>query len=230
LNQDVIHLLAASPLFAEISADELTVMLGCLRPKLLHHPKNSFIAVKGDPFSGLGILLAGKATITKENITGSHSVLTVLKQGDLFGETLAFSLPQVWPASIFAQSDCSVAFLPSQKIIGVCPHACAAHHRLIRNLLFIVSEKASSLNRKVEYLTIRSMRIKIATYLLELSKIHGKKTFILPLKRDDLAAFLNVSRTALSRELGRMRAEGLIDFFRSSVKIQDMKGLENIAE
>lgn len=226
MKQDMVKILAATPLFTGIAADVLAVMLDCLQPKLFTHPKNSFITVEGEPFSGLGILLAGEAAVVKENAAGTRSVLTVLGQGDMFGEMVAFSARNIWPASVFAQSECSIVLLPPQKITGTCPQACDGHHQLVHNMLLIVSERVLLLNRKVEYLTIKSMRAKIATYLLEQHKLQGKKTFILPLKRDDLADFFNVSRTALSRELGRMRDEGLIDFYRSSVKIQDTESLK----
>lgn len=230
LNKDLVNVLATTSLFAGISPGVLAVMFDCLQPRLSTHPKNSFITVEGEPFSGLGILLAGEAAVVKENVAGTRSVLTILEPGDMFGEMIAFSARTAWPASVFAQSECSVVFLPPQKITGTCPQACEGHHQLVRNMLLIVSEKALMLNRKVEYLTIKSMRSKIATYLLEQHKLQGKKTFILPFKRNDMADFLNVSRTALSRELGRMRDEGLIDFFRSSVKLQDIESLKKVIE
>jgi CRP-like cAMP-binding protein len=131
---------------------------------------------------------------------------------------------------VVAQTHCSVVFLPPEKIIGICPRSCAGHQQLIRNMLGILSEKALLLNRKVDYLTIKSLRGKIATFLLEQGAIQGKTTFDLPLKRSDLADFLHVSRTALSRELGRMRDEGLFDFYLTSVKIQDREGLKKASE
>jgi CRP-like cAMP-binding protein len=230
MKNDKTAVLAGTALFAGIDAATLSAMLGCLQPKIAVAAKNSFIAIEGEPFTGLGILLAGEAAVVKENVAGTRSMLTTLAAGDMFGEMVAFSALKTWPASVFAQSDCTVAFLPPQKITGTCPHACAGHQQLIRNMLLIVSEKALMLNRKVEYLTIRSMRAKIATYLLEQHKQIGKKTFVLPLKRNDLADFLNVSRTALSREMGRMRDEGLIEFFRSSVRIADTAALAKIVE
>jgi CRP-like cAMP-binding protein len=54
--------------------------------------------------------------------------------------------------------------------------------------------------------------------------------FVLPLKRNELADFLGVSRPAVSRELGRMRDEGLIEFYKSSVRIIDLEGLRGMAE
>lgn len=230
LNNKRIDILAECALFAGIPADTLATMLDCLQPKISTHAKNSFITVEGEPFTGLGIILAGEAAVVKENIAGSRSVLTTLQAGDMFGEMIAFSARKSWPASVVAQSECIVVFLPPQKITGTCPHACNGHQRLIRNMLLIVSEKALMLNRKVEYLTIKSMRAKIATYLLEQHKHNDKKTFLLPLKRNDLADFLNVSRTALSREMGRMRDEGLIDFYRSSVKLTNIEELSKLVE
>jgi CRP-like cAMP-binding protein len=223
-------ILAASPLFTGIAAEVLAAMIDCLQPRITRQAKNSFITVEGEPFTGLGIIVAGEAAVVKENVAGARSVLTVLGPGDMFGEMVAFSARKTWPASVFAQSECTVVFLPPDKITGTCAQACDGHHRLVRNMLLIVSERALMLNRKVEYLTIKSMRTKIATYLLEQHKLQGKKTFILALKRNDLADFLNVSRTALSREMGRMRDEGLIDFYRSSVKLTDIDNLKKAVE
>lgn len=230
LNDKKMHVLAGTALFAGIEADTLAAMLDCLQPKISTHAKNSFITVEGEPFTGLGILLAGEAAVVKETVSGARSMLTPLRSGDMFGEMIAFSARKSWPASVLAQSECSVVFLPPQKITGTCPRACAGHQRLIRNMLLIVSEKALMLNRKVEYLTIRGMRAKIAAYLLEQHKRAGKTTFVLPLKRNDLADFLNVSRTALSREMGRMRDEGLLEFYRSSVRLSDLGALIKAAE
>lgn len=230
LKEKKLRILSGSLLFAGIEPETLAVMLDCLQPKISTHAKNSFITVEGQPFTGLGILLAGEAAVVKETVSGARSMLSPLRAGDMFGEMIAFSARQTWPASVFAQSECAVVFLPPQKITGTCPNACAGHQRLIRNMLLIVSEKALMLNRKVEYLTIRSMRAKIAAYLLEQHKQAGKTTFILPLKRNDLADFLNVSRTALSREMGRMRDEGLLEFYRSSVRLTDVGALMKAAE
>ena len=222
--------LMTSPLFANISAHELELMIHCLQPKVYTYEKNSYIRIGGEPFTGLGVLLSGEATVIKENLAGNRNVIAILKPGNLFGEMIAFSSKQDWPASIFAQSPCSVIFLASNSITGNCANSCASHTQLIKNMLAILSEKALLLNRKVAYLTISSMRGKISTYLLEQWKLTGKNIFTLPLNRNDLADFLNVSRTALSREMGRMRDEGFIEFYRASIKIHDVEALHKIAQ
>jgi len=221
-------ILMESPLFSGISANEIDSMINCLQPKVCTYKKNSYIAIGGEPFTGLAILLTGEATVIKENVVGNRNVMTVLKPGNIFGEMIAFSSKHEWPASIFAQTPCSVIFFPPDKITGNCAHACVSHTQLIKNMLSILSEKALLMNQKVEYLTIGSLRGKISTYLLKQCKLAGTTVFNLSLSRNDLADFLNVSRTALSREMGRMRDEGLIEFYRASIKIHDLEALKRI--
>lgn len=216
---DKLTILPTSPLFAGMSPEDIQHITICFQPRVVQFSKHTYLAIENQPFTGLGILLTGEASVVKETMSGARIILTMLQAGNLFGEMIAFSAKPCWPASVVAQTDCSALFIPPQKIVGECAHACPGHQQLIRNLLGILSEKAILLNRKVEYLSLKSLRSKIATYLLEQQKRSGKTIFLLPLKRNDLADFLNVSRTALSREMGRMRDEGLIEFYRSSIKL-----------
>jgi len=230
LDANIVKILVSSPIFHDISPSQLDIMLDCLNPKINTYNKNSYIAVQGEPYTGLGILLSGEAAIIKESASGSRVIMTVIGPGDLFGEMIAFSPRKHWPASVFAQSTCSVMFLPPEKIIGECTQVCGGYTQLIKNMLVLLSTKALMLNQRVEYLAIKGMREKISIYLLEQYKINQKNTFVLPLKRNELADFLSVSRTALSRELGRMRDEGIIEFYRTSVKINNLAMLRRGAE
>lgn len=225
-----IEQLSSCELFHSISREELANMLECLNPTTCRYKKGEYITVAGERFTGIGIVLSGNAAVTKENATGNRVIMAMLGPGEMFGEMAAFSRNRVWPATVVAHGDCTTIFLPSEKIVENCERGCAAHRLLITNMLRIISEKAIMLNRKVEYLAIRSLRGKIGAYLLEQYKKTGKTTFLLPLKRHELADFLNVSRPSLSREMGRMKAEGIIDFHRTSVKIVDLKALQKTVE
>lgn len=228
MNNNILEVLTHSPLFDGIAADALNGVLGCLQPKVSTYAKNSYIAVEGDSSTGLGIIVSGKATIVKENAAGNRIVMTTLVAGDMFGEMIIFSKSGILSVSVIAQAECQIIYLSSVKIMGTCANVCSSHKRLIVNMLTIISEKAIMLNRKVEYLAIKGMREKISTYLLEQHKLTEKNTFDMTLNRNDLADFFNVSRTALSREMGRMRDEGLIEFYRSSIKIKDLNALKKI--
>jgi CRP-like cAMP-binding protein len=215
-------------LFQGITTEELTAMLNCLQPRVWSYKRNDYIVTGGDAYESLGLVLKGAATVSKENAAGNRVVMTLLKPGDLFGEIVAFSTQMTWPATVQAQESCEVLFLPRGKIVGECERICPAHRTLIQNFLRIISERALMLSKKVEYLTIKSMRGKISTYLMEQYAKTGDPRIILPLNRNELADFLNVSRPSMSREICKMRDEGVIDFHLTTFKILDLAAIKNM--
>jgi CRP-like cAMP-binding protein len=114
-------------------------------------------------------------------------------------------------------------FMPSERIVGLCPTGCSGHKTLLNNMLRIVSNKAISLNEKIEYLSVRSIREKISKYLIAQYKQQKSTTLFLNMNRNEMADFLNVTRPSLSREMSFMKEEGLIDYHRSSVKILNLE-------
>lgn len=214
-------------LFLGIEEHDLADMLLCLMPKLSKYKKGETLAIAGDPFQGIGIVLEGEILIAKENAAGSRVILSKMPPGNIFGEMIAFSHVKAWPATIFATEDTTVLFVEPTRIVSSCEQLCDCHTLLILNMLKIVSKRALVLNRKVEYLAIKSMREKIASYLMEQYKKCQKNTFMIPLNRNELADFLNVSRPSMSRELAKMKEEGIIDYYKSSFKIIDKEGLIN---
>lgn len=205
-------------------------MLGCLEPKLSTYKKNDFITIAGEKFESVGIMLEGEAVVVKEKADGNRVVMDFLRPGDIFGEVVVFTESSVWPGSVVAQETSKALFISRQKIIGQCHKMCSRHRVIIQNMLKIVSEKALLLNKKVEYLTIKSMRGKISAFLWEQYRRTGKTTFLLPLNRNEMADFLNVSRPSMSREMCRMKEEGVIDFHLSSVRIKDLNALKGMVE
>lgn len=216
-------------LFQGIERDEILAMLNCLKPRVCSYNKNDYIVTGGDAYESVGIVLKGAATVSKENAEGNRIVMTLLKPGDIFGEIIAFSSRMTWPATVQAQEPCVILFLPRGKIVGECDSMCSWHRILIQNFLRIISQRAMMLNKKVEYLTIKSMRGKISTYLVEQYNKVKNVNITLPLNRNELSDFLNVSRPSMSREMSKMKDEGIIDFHLNAVKIMDIEGLKHMS-
>ncbi|MDD3653041.1 MAG: Crp/Fnr family transcriptional regulator [Desulfotomaculaceae bacterium] len=216
-------------LFKGISPENLGLVFGCLQPKLQNYKKNEYVTITGDDFTGIGIVLAGEVVVSKENTAGNRIIMAVNSPGELFGEIAAFSGEGVWPVTVEAREACTVMFLQAGKIVGSCERSCVSHQQLIVNMLHIFSDKARLLHRKVEYLAIKSLRGKISVFLLEHYQKTGQNTLVMPLNRNELADFLNVARPALSRELSRLRNEGVIDFQRDAIKIKSVDTLKSIA-
>jgi CRP/FNR family transcriptional regulator, dissimilatory nitrate respiration regulator len=221
-----LEIISKTPLFQGIEKADISTMLDCLKPKVRSYHRSDYIVTAGNIYESVGIVLKGAAVVSNENAAGNRIVMTLLTPGDIFGEMVAFSNRTIWPATVQAQDTCEVLFLPRQKIVGECARMCPWHRTLILNFLKIISERALMLNKKVEYLNIKSMRGKISTYLLEQYKRTGDKNIILPLNRNELADFLNVSRPSMSREMCKMRDEGVIDFHLTAFRILDIEALK----
>ncbi len=223
------EVLLQTALFQGLKKEEIYTILQCFQARVGKFHTNELIVMSGDVCKEVGLMLQGTASVSKENAAGNRMVMTMATPGELFGEVIAFSTHTKWPATVEAQNECRVLFLPREKIIGECPKMCSWHRVLIQNFLRIISERALFLNKKVEYLTIKSMRAKLASYLLEQHQRTMEKSFSLPLNRNELAEFLNVSRPSMSRELGKMKDEGVIDYYLTSFKLLDLEALKKMS-
>lgn len=214
-------------LFEDMTGEQINSILTCLKPKINYYQKGEHVAIAGEYFEGIGVILKGEVMISKENAAGNRVILAKLQAEHLFGEMVAFSNMKVWPASVYVVEDSTIMFIEPGKIIRSCEQACISHTSLIMNMLKMISKRALILNRKVEYLAIKSMREKISTYLLEQYRRTGKTTFMIDLNRNELADFLNVSRPSMSREIAKMKDEGIIDYYKSSFKIINLDLLKS---
>ena len=221
-----IDTLQSSLLFRGIGNESLNIMLDCLKPKIRRCKQREIIVAYGQPFQGVGIIASGKIALTKETYSGNRIMMGILDTGDIFGEMVAFSEHRVWPMTVIAQEDCILLFLPPDKITGTCSNICASHSTLIMNMLQILSNRASMLNKKIEHLSAKNIRGKISSYLLDIYWQTGKATLTIPMKRHELADYLNIPRPSLSREMGLMRDVGMIEFNGSLITINDLLTLE----
>ena len=230
MNSSWVEAISKSAFFSGISIEVLPGIMDCLNSKIVDYKKNGYIAIEDEAFEGVGIVLNGEIAVVKENYNGSRTIMAILSQGGIFGEMAAFYGEKKWPATVIAQSDCTIMYIHPEKILDVCDKVCMCHKTLIANIIKVISQKVFNLNSKVEYLTIKSMRGKLSKYLLEQYKKEKSMTFTLPLNREELADFLNVSRPSMSRELGKLRDEGIIDFYRESMRIIDLAKLQEMLE
>ena len=228
--EQFIDIIKESPLFQGMENNEINTLLNCLTPKIYNFNKNELVVNAGETIDRFGLVLEGEVIIAKENADGNRIIMSSIKKGGMFGEMFVFSSRKVWPVTVIAQSSCKILFLTNSDIITRCGNNCSWHVSLLQNFIRVISDKSILLNKKVEYLSIKSIRGKICSYLLDQYKNAKSNIITLPLKRNELADFLNVSRPSLSREMCEMRDEGLIDFHLSTFKIKDIETLKSFCE
>ncbi len=225
MEKDIAKSLTGSVLFEGMGEKDIKKVLACLDPIKKSYEKNELITRQGESFSRIGVVLSGRANVFREKASGLRLVMENIGPGDLFGEIAAFAGGDKWPATVQSMERSEIIFISKEKVLSGCGHACSWHQKLTGNFLAIISARAMMLSNKIEYLTIKSMRGKIAAFLYDQYSLKNNSDFDIGMNRNEMADFLNVSRPSLSRELKRMKEEEIIDFHLSQFKILDTKKL-----
>ena len=190
-----------SALFSGVDEASCENMLRCFSAYEQRFTSGQTILTCGQQQDMIGVLLSGSAALLRLHPDGNSTVLESLEEGSVFGEELAFT---------GFREDCRVVFMRYDQITKRCENACACHSQVVTNLFQLLSKKSLHLSRRVEVLACRSIREKLLCFFEQLADEHGSRTFPLPFSLSALADYISADRSAMMREMRKMREEGLI--------------------
>lgn len=208
-------ILKKSPLFTRINDDDLESMLTCFGANMKEYNKNEIIFLAGSEITSMGIVLSGSLNLVKEDILGNRMIITEVLTGELFAEIYACAGIRHSPVTVIASNPSKILFLGFHKLITTCSSHCGFHHIFIENMLTILANKNLQLNQKMSLLSKRTTREKLLEYFQYQIEKQSNFEFEIPFTRNELADYLCVDRSALSRELGKLRDEGIITFYKN---------------
>ena len=208
-----------SPLFDGISSEDRKTMLGCIGYHIGTFQKGDIVAFEEDNIKHIGILLSGSVDMVKEDLWGNKTMLVRMHKDEVFGETFAGGEDNMSVGNFVVSEDAKILFMPFDRVMHSCTMACVFHHRLIENMVHIIANKNRDLMRKVEVVSKRTIREKLLTYLSIQAQVQKTRYFEIPLGRVELAEYLCVDRSALTRELTKMKDDGLIDYDKNCFRI-----------
>ena len=204
-------------LFEKVQNNEVLELLKCIGIKTKVFKKNAFILKAGSKIDYLAVILGGNAVMRKTDSFGKQTVIEQLKMNDIFGHNIVCCGLDKSPVDVIAENECEVLFLPFEKVVTPCQKLCPYHLQLIKNVMKMISKRNSLLNDKIDIIGQKTTRDKIMA-LLE-TYHNGQKVFSIPYSREEMAKFLCVDRSAMSRELCRMRDEGILKFSKNHFEI-----------
>ena len=198
-------------LFKGIDENELNAMLQCIGAEVRNVLKNELVLFAGDKVTHIGIVLSGELHILNESFEGKRSLIATVMPGDIYAETLCCANIEESPVSVMAKTNSSIMILDFPHILSPCSNVCGFHSKLIENMLRVVAYKNLQLQNRMEIACMKSVRSKVMRYLKSFESKQGQD-IVIPFNREELANYLCVERSALSHELSRMKADGLIDY------------------
>lgn len=206
-----LEVLKNCPLFDGIDESDLLRMLTCLGAKTASFDKKYTVFAEGKAAKYIGIVLSGSVQVEQTDYYGNRSILSTMGESEIFAEAFACAEMESLPVSVIANEPSEIMFIECAHILHTCQNGCGFHHRLIFNLMRDLATKTILFHQKIEITSKRTTREKLMTYLMLQAKKAGRNSFDVPYDRQALADFLEVDRSGLSAEIGKLKREGIID-------------------
>ena len=208
------------PLFQGLDMEEINEVLQRFHGLIKHFPKSDYIYLAGDCVENLCVVLEGTVQMIKEDIWGEKAIIANLGAGSVFAENFLGRLGDRSVVSYFVASDSEVLMLPLGRMLFDSNTNSKASQRLMCNIVSILADNNTRLIEKTEILCKKTLRSKILAYLEQEARNNGSHRFTIPFNRTDVANYLDADRSALTRELARMREEGLIDYNKNTFELK----------
>ncbi len=205
-------------LFNDLSEKEYEKLekLNCLKEK--EYKGNTYVFKVNDLIHEIGIVVDGSLNIENFDFLGNKTILNNLNSGDVFGESYALSKERMM-VNVITLRKSVVLFFDVNVLFDERFKKESWRDKIMNNLLSISSYKNLALSNRIFFTSFKKIRDKLMAYFSYLSNKNNSKTFNVPFDRQGLADYLNVDRSALSKELCKMRDEGIIEFYKNSIKL-----------
>ena len=205
-----IDVLRRSMLFCEMSDSEIKEAVLALSATEKTYDKNDMIMIAGNTTDSLGLVIAGSVRIESNDMWGDRTILGSVGAGQLFAETYALIENEPLLVDVSANEKCRILFFKVGSLKKLRSNTDSWCLKLISNLLMISAHKNLHLSGRSFHTSPKTIRGRVMAYLNSVSLRNGSKEFDIPFDRQQLADYLNLDRSALSKELGKMQKEGII--------------------
>ena len=216
MQMDVIQQVA---LFRGMDEAELAAALSALSAKEKTYEKDETILYAGNVSEHMGLVLEGSVTIESNDVWGNRTILSHIEKGGTFAETYALLEDEPMLVDVIANEKSNILFLRIGSLNLLQQDISPWRVKLIGNLLRISSQKNLHLSGRSFHTAPKSIRGRVMAYLNSVSLQKNKIDFDIPFDRQQLADYLNVERSSLSRELSNMQHDGLIIVRRNHFEI-----------
>ncbi len=195
-------------IFANISASSKCKLLKILEANTYNLKKNDniFPILKGE--KTIGIVLSGLLQIVRIDYNGNKTLIEELEENDIFGN-MVYPIPNR-EFNYIVKEDATIIIIDFNEIL-FCTSEKEYFTQFLKNLVAIIMQKLQAKNERLEILTKKTIRNKLLEYFNTMSKKHGSRFVYLPFNFSDLADYLVIDRSAMTREIKYLKEEGFIE-------------------
>ena len=211
-----LSILLRNPLFSNIKESEIQDVLNFLNASEHQYSKGETVFHSGTVINQIGIVLEGRIQIENTDFWGNKTILDSLGEGKVFAETYALTNVPLM-VDVTATQDSKVLLLQTDNL-GT--GSGDISQIITKNILAISMKKNLHLSQRIFHTSSKTIRGRLLSYFSsQVPRVTPKAEFDIPYDRQQLADYLEVDRSALSAELSKMKADGLIDYWKNHFKL-----------
>ena len=208
------HIIDNCTLFRGLSATDRDYALNFFEARRAHYQKGDFLNRIGDPLPAFGLVLSGTIQVYMDDIDGQPMIMANVSAGGTFGESLNF-LETDTSVYICAFTDAEVLWMKSRNIRSRSGPCDPRDTMLANRFTAMLAGRTLDMNNRIQILSNLTLREKLITFFSQIVSQSGSTQFDIPFDRESMAVYLGTNRSALSRELSRMKDQGIISFQRN---------------
>ncbi len=198
-----------SPLFKNLEQEETKRQLAAIGAVKNFYEKDSYVFIQEELPEKLYVLVEGSVAVSNIEEDGKRTIVNIFKEsGTVFGEVYVFMEGREYDYSCVALKDSVVLEIPKNTFLDYKNWDDPTVKIMIRNMINVLSQKAFYLNTKNLILSELTLRQKLLRFFYQ-NEEEGK--VFLKYNREELADYLGTTRPSVSREINKMKKEGLID-------------------
>ncbi len=194
--------------FFNITDDDKIKLLKNLEALTYTFDKNEEILKKIKNRNFIGIILEGIIQIIKTDYNGNRTIIEELNDNDIFGSKISSLSNNEY--TITTKDKTNIIIIDYEQLIKS-NNTNNYYNQFIKNLLEIIINSINDKNNRIEILTKKTIRNKLLEYFKIVSHKNKSKNIYLPFTFTDLADYLAIDRSAMTRELKNLKDEGFIE-------------------
>lgn len=194
-------------LFENITDKNQEKILRILEATSLNFKPNCQILTSVKLNNMIGVVLSGYMQIIRTDYNGNRTIIEELTENDVFGTTISSLTDE---CEIITKEETRIVIIDFNNILNDVENNLSYYKQFIKNLLEIYTDKINTKNERIEILTKKTIRDKLLEYFKIVSKRNNSKKIYLTMTYIELADYLSVDRSAMTRELKNLAEEGFI--------------------
>lgn len=208
-------------LFRGVEVETLESIFSDLKIREVSFAKGDILAMQDEPVNRLIILLQGSVKAEMTDSSGRMVKVEDIQAPNPLAILFLFGRENRFPVQATACDEVRAVVIPKQVILRLL----SMNMRVLENYLDLSADFATRLSRKLHFMSFRTIRQKLAQYLLELAKEAASETVRLDTSKAALAQYFGISRPALEREITRMQQDGLLEADGRTFRLTDKQRL-----